>query len=578
MRNSIKSVHSGVQVRLHLPASVMAACLMAACGGGGASDTPPTATVPTADATPTTPTTPVTPTTPTATTSTVLVTANSGKTAWRIATPISLTLKDASGTALTGPLTCTSDNPTTLLVAADCSTVTGQRLGAQTFTVSSASGVSAKASVKVIPQAQPLGSHGVTSQNNDGPFNLVVTQDGRVLAWGANAHGALGQGQSKAQLGQLSLPTAVKDTAGQGALKGIVAASAGSYSALALTEDGEVYSWGSNNQNVLGRDNGVQEDPLPGKVLSPTGTTPLQHIVAISIGYENALALSDEGIVYSWGYNSGQAGIDPKRVAGTVPAVDGSAPMTNAVAVSAGYGWSAVLLGDGRVVTWGYDFYGNLGRGNIATESRDNKPGYVMSGAPVQPITGVVALSTGDLFGLALTDSGQVLAWGNNWDGQIGQGNAANHLKSAVPVKDVTGTALLSGITMVAAGGNHALAMDGKGNVLSWGRWSDGALGDGPNQLRKMAASYLPAPVLAASGIGYLTDVQALAAGYTQSLAVTSDGSLMIWGQGSTGGLGQGSGISTDYALPLNVKDAAGTGTLSIAPFSYWPNLLGKAR
>lgn len=551
-------------VRLHIPATVLTAMVMVACGGGGTSDT-------------TAPTTGVTPPTPTTTTSTVLVTANSGKAAWKVVTPVSLTLKDTSGTALTGPLTCTSDNPTTLLVAADCSTVTGQRLGAQTFTVSSASGVSAKASVKIIPQAQPLGSHGVTSENNDGPFNLVVTQDGRVLAWGANARGALGQGQSKAQLGHLSLPTAVKDTSGQGTLKDIVAASAGSYSALALTEDGEVYSWGANNNNVLGRAQGVQEDPLPGKVLSPTGTTPLQRIVAISIGYENALALSDEGIVYSWGYYSGQVGSDPKQVAGTVPAVGGSAPMTNAVAVSAGSKWSAVLLGDGRVVTWGFDYGGSLGRGSIATVSSD-KPGYVMSAATLQPITGVVALSTGYLFGLALTDSGQVLAWGYNTDGQIGQGDVSNNLKSAVPVKDVTGTALLSGITMVAAGGNHALAMDGKGNVLSWGRWSDGALGDGPNQPRKNQASYLPAPVLAASGTGYLTDVQALAAGYTQSLAVTSDGSLMIWGKGSTGGLGQGSGISTDYALPLNVKDAAGTGTLSIAPLSYWPNLLNKAR
>ena len=560
-----KSAVPTILAQRHIAVPLVAALLVAACGGGSESSD-------------TTDTTPVTPTTPITTASTILVTANSGKTAWKIATPVSLTLKDASGTALSGPLTCTSDNPTTLVVAADCSTVTGQRLGAQTFTVSSASGVSAKASVKVIPQPQPLGSHGVTSQNNDGPFNLVVTQDGRVLAWGANAHGALGQGQSKAQLGHLSLPAAVKDTSGQGTLKDIVAASAGSYSALALTEDGEVYSWGSNNQSVLGRDSGVQEDPLPGKVLSPTGTTPLQRIVAISIGYENALALSDEGIVYSWGYNSGQAGIDPKRVAGTVPAVDGSAPMTNAVAVSAGYSWSAVLLGDGRVVTWGMDFYiGNLGRGNIATVSGIKPPGYVMSAATLQPITGVVALSTGDSFGLALTDSGQVLAWGQNGSGQIGQGDTSNNLKSAVLVKDVTGTTLLSGITMVAAGGNHALAMDGKGSVLSWGAWMDGALGDGPNQLRRGQAS-LPAPVLAASGIGYLTDVQALAAGYTQSLAVTSDGSLMIWGQGSTGGLGQGSGISTNYALPLNVKDAAGTGTLSIAPMGYWPNLLSKAR
>jgi alpha-tubulin suppressor-like RCC1 family protein len=552
---SVESKNSARPVRLHTPATVMAAMLMAACGGGGTSDT----------------------TAPTMPTSTVLITANSGKAAWNVVTPISLTLKDASGTTLTGPLTCVSDNTTTLVVAADCSTVTGQRLGAQTFTVSSTSGVSAKASVKVTPPAQPLGSHGPASSNGPRAINLVVTQNGRALAWGSNLSGVLGQGLLESPLDHLSLPTAVKDSSGQAALNGIVAASAGDQSALALTEDGEVYSWGKTYGSVLGRTATATEDPLPGKVLGPTGTAPLQHIVAISVGGGNALALSDDGLVYSWGSYSGQAGSDPKQVAGAVPMVGGDAPLTNAVAVSAGWNWSAVLLRDGRIVTWGFGSTdGRLGQGTIVG-STVFAPGYLLSATTGQPVTGVVSLSAGYDFGLALTDSRQVLAWGNNIWGQGGQGTLYSNLFSAVLVKDGTGMAPLSGITMVAAGGTHALALDDQGRVLSWGISQAGQLGDGPNHPR-INQSALPATVLATSGVGELSGIRALAAGFNQSIAVRSDGGLLIWGQGYAGGLGQGGTSTTDSYIPLTIKDESGTGTLSIGPLSYWPNLLNKAR
>lgn len=544
-------------VRLHIPATVLTAMVMVACGGGGTSDT-------------TAPTTGVTPTTPTTTTSTVLVTANSSKAAWKIVTPVSLTLKDASGTALAGPLTCTSDNVTTLIVAADCSTVTGQRLGTQTFTVSSASGVSAKASVKVIPQAQPLGSHGTSS------VNLVVTPDGRALVWGANTSGSLGQGSASTQLSQLRLPTAVKDASGQGELKGIVAASGGKEAALALTEDGEIYSWGYVN-NALGRTTSSNNlaEPQAGKVMDPTGNAPLKHIVAISMGDDNALALSDDGLVFAWGNYTG-TGLN--RFPITVPMAGGTAPLTNAAAVSAGFGWNAVLLENGRVLTWGFGSNGTTQGQGMTASAVIPAPGYVLSAATGQPISGVVSLSAGYLFGMALTSTGQVFTWGSNHFGQGGQGTLYNDLYLAVLVKDEAGMAPLGNIVMVAAGGNHALAMDAQGRVLSWGYSVNGQLGDGPNGPR-INQSAIPATVMATSGIGQLTGIRALAAGFSRSFAVAEDGHLLIWGDGSDGSLGQGNGSSdTSSRVPLNVKDESGTGTLSIAPLSYWPNLLNKAR
>ncbi|MBK9237844.1 MAG: hypothetical protein IPO19_18440 [Rhodoferax sp.] len=125
---------------------------------------------------------------PVPTPSATLNAPNSGKAPWKLATPITVALKDSAGNLVSGALSCASANTVALTVAADCSSVTGHRLGQQTITVSGG-GVVANTSVKVIPQAQPLGTQGATQT-----YTMVVTPSGKVLAWGQNENGVLGQG------------------------------------------------------------------------------------------------------------------------------------------------------------------------------------------------------------------------------------------------------------------------------------------------------------------------------------------------------------------------------------------------
>ena len=364
--------------------TLIGALIAAGCGGGGGASIPSASPVVG---------------TPVASVASV-VTPATGKTSWNLAAAAQFSLRDASGTAVGGGLTCTSDVPTALLVAIDCSSLTGRRLGAQVVTVAGG-GWTAKATIKVIPQAQPLGSHGPSSPSGDGEINLVTTTDGHVLAWGANPNGALGQGLSASQLVSLSLPTAIKDSSGQALLIGIVAVSAGDKTGFALTEDGEIYSWGDNGDGILGR-----------------------------------------------------------------------------------------------------------------------------------------AASNGD----------------------------------PLLVKAASGAGLLNGITMVAAGGNHALALDSAGQVYSWGYSQNGELGDGANHPR-FNQSALPGAVVSALGTGSLNGIAAVAAGYSHSLAFASDGSLLIWGSGFRGNLGQGGTNQSISFVPLMVKNEAGSAPLSLAPASYWPNL-----
>jgi alpha-tubulin suppressor-like RCC1 family protein len=533
------------QSSMSLLAAMFAAAAMVACGGGGSggeeSSAPAPAPAPA----------------PTSGPQASLVTPALGKTPWNLSTAAQFSLKDASGAAVGTALSCSSDAAEALTVTADCSSVKGLRLGVQTVTVSGG-GVSAKASIKVIPPAQALGAHANTD------YSLVVTPDGRVLVWGSNSRdGALGQGKTRSELAGLSLPTAVKDSAGTGVLSGIVAASAGSYTAMALTEDGEIYSWGNEGYRTIGRpvSNG---DPLPGKVIDPTGNATLQRIVSVSVGEDNAVALADDGTVYSWGNWSGQPGPDPKRTPGVVPVAG------KAVAVSAGWQWSSALLADGRVMTWGFSASGtgNLGQPSVTTSSAD-APGFVIDKSTNAPLGGIVSLSAGYLHGMALNAAGQVYAWGANSSGELGQGTTSAGSAAAVLVKAPGGASTWSGIKSVVAGGGHSLALDTSGKVYSWGYSQNGELGDGANHPR-VNSSALPAAVVNAAGVGQLSGIHAVYVGKGHSMALATDGSVLSWGQGLLGNLGQGGSITSapNSFVPLLVKNEAGTSPLTLAPLS----------
>jgi alpha-tubulin suppressor-like RCC1 family protein len=525
-----------------------AICISAlqACGGGGG--TTPAAPSGTATATVTSP----------------LI----GKAPWNLATPVTISLKDGAGAVVTGTLSCAPVNSAALAIAADCTSLTGKRVGSQGIQVSGG-GVSATVNIKVIPQAQPFGMNGSGSASSS-----VVTQAGNVLAWGDNAAATLGQGQLAATLGNLKLPAAVKDQAGTGLLQGIVATSTGTDVSLALTEDGEVWSWGGLARAARG---GVNKDPLPGKVRNAGNNASLSSIVSISAGDNNVTALVDDGTVFAWGNYTGVLPDTGKNYPVQVPNVGGAAGvLSGIVGISSGRTWSAALTGDGRVVSWGNSSStANTGQ-SIAANSLA-APGYVLRESDGAAITDIVAISAGYNFGMALTSAGQVYAWGGNANGQLGQNTASNLNSKAVLVKSSATGTLLSNIKMISAGGIHALALDTSGGVYSWGYSQSGQLGDGANHPRVNQSS-LPAAVVNESGIGQLSNIVSIATTYESSVALTASGQLVMWGSGLSGRLGQGGTNVANLFVPTLVKNEAGTGTLQLGPISTWPNLLGRGR
>ena len=353
-------------------------------------------------------------------------------------------------------------------------------------------------SINVTPSTAPaavpnLGPVAQVAGGND--FSLALTTVGTVEAWGANSAGQLGNGTTG---GQFASPAPVLGPTGSAPLSGIVAVAAGYDSAYALTAAGEVYAWGDGGTGQLG-DGTTTSSNRPQLVVGTNGSGALSGVVAVSAGAISAYALLDTGAEVAWGSNAGGELASPTLTQSdepvTVPGPGGTGTLAGVQAISAGYFASYALLGTGQVVSWGLNFDGQLGTGSTANQSATPE---LVSG-----LSGVTAVAGGAVHALALLATGQVEAWGDDSDGELGNGSTGG--TSDVPVA-VTG--LPAGVTALSAGGDDSLAVVG-GSVEAWGDNATGALGTGST-----TTSAVPVPVPGLSGV---TD---LASGWSHTLAL----------------------------------------------------------
>ncbi|MDD4628733.1 MAG: hypothetical protein PHE68_05065, partial [Candidatus Peribacteraceae bacterium] len=285
--------------------------------------------------------------------------------------------------------------------------------------------------------------------------SLAVGSDGGVYAWGSNDFGELGIGTR----GNPMNPVRVKGVGGQGYLSDIIAVSGGYFHSLALGRDGGVYAWGWNNSGVLGDgtfdSNNISSVPV--RVKGVGGQGYLSDIIAISAGYQGALALGRDGSVYAWGNGS----TVPIRVRG----VDGQGFLTGITAIAAGSQHFLALSNDGSVYAWGRNDFGQLGIGSTAGPYN---PTRVKGVGGQGYLSGIIAISNTGHHSLALGQDGSVYAWGQNSNGQLGNNSQMN---SFVPVKalDPSGAGELSAITAISSELGRSLALGADGSVYAWG-------------------------------------------------------------------------------------------------------------
>jgi hypothetical protein len=196
--------------------------------------------------------------------------------------------------------------------------------------------------------------------------------------------------------------------------------------------------------------------------------------------------------VVAWGYNDeGELG-DGTTTGSLIPvAVDRSGALAGkrVASLAAGQYHSLALCTDGTLVTWGYNKTGQLGNHRTTAASSPVAIGGQGALAGRTP----VGIRAGGYHSLAWCADGTLAAWGSNNHGQLG---VAGPTQSDVPLAvDVTGFAAGAGIGGLAAGGNHSLLRLTTGRLAAWGENGNGQLGDGSTLARA-----LPTEVAALTG------------------------------------------------------------------------------
>ncbi|HEY3608804.1 MAG TPA: hypothetical protein VGL06_14975, partial [Pseudonocardiaceae bacterium] len=407
----------------------------------------------------------------------------------------------------------------------------------------------------------PLGTNGVDLYNHSGNIDLAADIAGYFapstacvancpFGWGNQLSIGIGAPQTDPT-------TAAASPQPLFGLSGVVAFAGGNLAEYALRSDGTVWAWGSNANGQLGNgetwtdSNNCRFAPTYSPCWSnvPVKVPGLTQVTAIAAaGLPAALALRQDGTVWTFGTGTTTAQIPPAQVAG----------LSGVTAIAGSGGDAYALRSDGTVWAWGDNISGELGNGSSVVGTTN----------PVQVsgLTGVTAIAAGGSDATALKSDGTVWMWGGL---AAGFGGGTPGTSSNVPVQ-VTGLANVTSITSSGITGGLAtsLAIESDGTLWAWGDDTYGQLGNGTHS---STVSYT------ATRVSGLPKVTSAATGWTNSYAVGADGSAWAWGFNNAGQLANGvvgqaclsspmpAGCESD--VPVTISGL--TGVTSIAAGGY---------
>jgi alpha-tubulin suppressor-like RCC1 family protein len=323
--------------------------------------------------------------------------------------------------------------------------------------------------------------------------------------------------------------------------------------ACARLTSGKVMCWGEGGAGRNG-DGSISDNPAADLVDNVAGTGDLVGVTQISVGADFACARLNNGQARCWGENEDrQLGTGDQQDGGPqiVENRTGTGPLIDVVQLAAGASHTCALIEGGNVRCWGDNDDGQLGDG---TDTDRARPTLVLAVNGPGALSGVTQISAGTNFTCARLDIGELRCWGANGQGQLGRGNFTPRSRPTV-FKNLDNTGPLTGVTQVAAGGGTTCARLTTGQARCAGSGSSGALGQGV-----FANSTLPVRVRTVVGPGSLTNVLSLGAGRFLNCAVVGGGQARCWGDGDDGGLGEGA--TGDRNRPVAVRNVADSGPL----------------
>jgi alpha-tubulin suppressor-like RCC1 family protein len=387
----------------------------------------------------------------------------------------------------------------------------------------------------------------VTDIAAGGGFACALSSAGAAYCWGNNFYGQLGNNGTTGSGAYSSVPVAVSTS---GVLSGVVltqlaAPPTGTTPGAAvcgLSTAGTVYCWGLNNHGQLGNNNTGTNSSVPVAVTT-SGVLSGVVLTDVSVGYSQACAVSAAGVPYCWGgAGNNQLGNNSTTDSGVPVAVTTSGALSGVTLtqLSSGGGQTCALSTAGAAYCWGQNNDGQVGNGNTGTNAAT--PAAVTTSGVLSGIT-LAQVAAGNYHTCALDTTGATYCWGNNSSGQLGNPVTANNFNTAV--------AVTSQATMISAGYVDACAVR-NGNGYCWGDNTDGQLGNNSTTTQFNTEVAVSAP----SG-GAVTWSQ-ISAGDYGTCGLTTAGAAYCWGQDNVGQVGNGTSGSTNYLIPTAVSAPSG--------------------
>ena len=262
--------------------------------------------------------------------------------------------------------------------------------------------------------------------------------------------------------------------AGEVVGKKIVSIKGGYEHYLALAEDGRIYGWGNNGYGQMGNGNTTQ----PTESISVAATRFNESYKAIAIGCcgYDSYAIAEDGTLWSWGRNNkGQLGLnDLTQREAPVQVTGGSIAGKTVVQVQGGESHVGVTCSDGTLHMCGRGTEGQIGDNSLSSTSVFKEIDCVDGGVKHF----MIKVAPGRYHTTALSQQGKVWTWGYNDQGQIGNGSA-NTTRIQTPYKVAFWWFNNQRFVQVYGGYLSTHAVTENGELYAWGWGAEGLLGDG---------------------------------------------------------------------------------------------------
>ncbi|KAJ9079203.1 hypothetical protein DSO57_1037777 [Entomophthora muscae] len=321
---------------------------------------------------------------------------------------------------------------------------------------------------------------------------------------------------------------------------------------LALTEEGELYSWGCNDEGALGR---VSEEFLPGVVTFKDNI----DIVQLAAGDSFSAVLTSTGEIYIWGAfrtSTGLLGfVNQPDVKQTTPVklVPSGAPV-QFTKLAAGNNHLLALTTVGTIYAVGDNEAGQLGLRMSPRKFGPTQGLYPFS----LHLKDIIDIAAGGYHSFATSKTGKVYAWGQNNFYQCGVPMSAS--EAEVKLSAPTFSKCLSGLSpiqTIAAGEHHTLILTSNSSLYGIGRSDSHQLGVELSDVWTSSKTAVKEPQLI-PGIAPLD----IASGSNHCLAIEDDRTLS-WGYGESYALGHD--IDADEAVPTVIESLSGRKVIKVS-------------